>query len=325
MLNIFSQYGKFADSFLKKLPQLPAIKKLKIRSVVYNAKVLSMNSPDVQTNELLELVGDGVLGLVVLDSIMKKHPYLTEGDLSHLKALLTNNNVLQHFAIAYNFHLTPQYKKALQISPSINNKILADMFEAYIGGVYKDNGSDGLPSVKRWIIPLISPLMEYYCNLYGYNKLKYPYLTRDIYTKVPVNPLSAFVKEVDESVDHCSLVEPVDSEARNTLHILCDEANKRFLYKLVDNIPEDSPLNINKNGSDLKVSILVIDDVVCATGEGFSIQNSQSRCAMALLKSMNRLKRKGIKSGKHLKVIEDLLKNTDHEHFFKDSSSVKRK
>lgn len=188
------------------------------------------------------------------------------------------------------------------------------MFEAYVGGVYKDNGSNGLPLTKSWLKKLMAPLTDYYCTIYGYKKIDSSYLTRYLNKEVPVNPISSFNKNVDETVEHCPLVEPVDLEAKNVLHGLFQKSNcTKVKFKLLDNIPIDSPINLTRNGCDLKVHLIMIGDVVCASGEGFSIQSSQSRCAMAFLKTVNRLKKKknsqsDIKG--HLKTIKNAIEGS---------------
>ena len=46
------------------------------------------------TNERLEFLGDAVLGLIVTDTLFRKHPDLPEGNLAKLRAAVVNSRAL---------------------------------------------------------------------------------------------------------------------------------------------------------------------------------------------------------------------------------------
>ena len=50
------------------------------------------------TNERLEFLGDSVLGLVVTDTLYRKHPDLAEGQLAKLRAAVVNARALAEVA-----------------------------------------------------------------------------------------------------------------------------------------------------------------------------------------------------------------------------------
>jgi ribonuclease-3 len=92
-------------------------------------------------NESLEFVGDSVLGLIVAEHLFKKHPDLSEGDLTLMKHHLVSTKTLAR--IAAELHLG-QYvrmgrgeeKTAGRLKPMI----LANTLEAVIAAVFIDGG-----------------------------------------------------------------------------------------------------------------------------------------------------------------------------------------
>ena len=90
-------------------------------------------SPD---NERLEFLGDAVLSLVMAETLYRKHPDFTEGDMTKLKSQIVSQASLQ--AIARTLHLDAylltEGHGALQPSS------LCGAFEAVLGAMYLDGG-----------------------------------------------------------------------------------------------------------------------------------------------------------------------------------------
>jgi len=93
------------------------------------------------TNERLEFLGDAVLGLIVTDTLYRKHPDLPEGQLAKLRAAVVQMRSLAR--VARDLRLGDYIRLGRgeegtggRDKPSI----LADTLEAVIGAVYLDRG-----------------------------------------------------------------------------------------------------------------------------------------------------------------------------------------
>lgn len=110
-------------------------------------------------NERLEFLGDAVLSLVTASYLYQQNSFLSEGDLSRLRAQFVCQ---EHLSLAgRNLNLASFIKsdKAMRASGSNNSKaIVADAVEALIGAVFIDGGLEaaqqvifkilGRPSIK---------------------------------------------------------------------------------------------------------------------------------------------------------------------------------
>jgi ribonuclease III len=95
------------------------------------------------TNERLEFLGDSVLGLVVTDTLFRKHPDLPEGQLAKLRAAVVNMRALA--TVARGLELGRHIKLGRGEEGTggrDKSSILADTLEAIIGAVYLDRGLD---------------------------------------------------------------------------------------------------------------------------------------------------------------------------------------
>ena len=91
--------------------------------------------------ERLEYMGDAVLGFVSADLIFHNHPELDQGNMSKLRSFLVKSASLSNYSRKIGLY------KYIKTGHSINeeqiyqsNKILEDVFEAFIGAIYLDQG-----------------------------------------------------------------------------------------------------------------------------------------------------------------------------------------
>lgn len=92
-------------------------------------------------NERLEFLGDAVLDLALSDILMRMHPNLNEGDLSKLRASLVNEAILAEVANEYEFSKHMRLGRGeLQTGGSQKPRLLASVFEAFVGALYLDAG-----------------------------------------------------------------------------------------------------------------------------------------------------------------------------------------
>lgn len=92
-------------------------------------------------NELLEFLGDSVIGLSAAEFVFKSYPGLTEGELSKLRSSATNTSALAELArrIKLDRHLLLG-KGEEKSGGRKKDSILADAFEALAAALYLDGG-----------------------------------------------------------------------------------------------------------------------------------------------------------------------------------------
>ena len=93
--------------------------------------------------ERLEFVGDSVLGFVAADLIFKIHNEMDQGYMSKLRSYLVCSKSLANYCRKYELY------KYIKIGHSIteeqlfkSDKILEDVFEAFMGAIYLDLGME---------------------------------------------------------------------------------------------------------------------------------------------------------------------------------------
>ncbi|KAI0938150.1 hypothetical protein AcV7_003424 [Taiwanofungus camphoratus] len=103
---------------------------------------------------MLEHLGDSVLSLVVTGLVREVFPYLRVGPSTKIRALVVGNPTLASISVKYRLpeRLRMHPAQAITLRASIN--IQADLFEAFVGGLYLDQG---LESAKTWLHPLFRP------------------------------------------------------------------------------------------------------------------------------------------------------------------------
>lgn len=105
-------------------------------------------------NEVLEFLGDAVLGLAVSDLLMRHNPEKSEGDLSRMRAGLVNSAVLAEKAATLKLGPLLRLGKGEERSDGRGKpSILAGAFEALLGAVYQDGGYEAARRiVERYFV-----------------------------------------------------------------------------------------------------------------------------------------------------------------------------
>lgn len=95
-------------------------------------------------NERLEFLGDAVLDLALSDILMREFPQFNEGELSKVRASLVNEAVLAEIALELGFADHMRLGRGeLQTGGTQKPRLLASVFEAFIGALYLDAGFAG--------------------------------------------------------------------------------------------------------------------------------------------------------------------------------------
>lgn len=93
------------------------------------------------TNERLEFLGDAVLGLVVTESLYRRHPDLSEGQLAKLRAAVVNMRALADVGRDLDLGEFIRLGRGEESTGGRDkSSILADTVEAIIGAIYIEHG-----------------------------------------------------------------------------------------------------------------------------------------------------------------------------------------
>ncbi|WP_210469432.1 ribonuclease III [Sporosarcina sp. 6E9] len=132
-------------------------------SLLYNAFTHSSyvnehRRKNFMDNERLEFLGDAVLELGVSQYLYSTEPGMSEGELTKLRAAIVCEPALVKFANELEFG---QYvllgKGEEQTGGRMRPALLADVFEAFIGALYIDQGMDAVTKfLETVVIPQIS-------------------------------------------------------------------------------------------------------------------------------------------------------------------------
>ncbi len=115
-----------------------------------------------QCNETLELLGDAVLDLIVVEELIKRLPKANEGQLSKMKSMLVSGDSLE--SVASNLGLGEHL--LLGEGEERNGgrqraSILEDVYEAIVGALYLDGGmSAARRFVQRTVLPRLDILLK---------------------------------------------------------------------------------------------------------------------------------------------------------------------
>lgn len=148
-------------------PKLPQIKNPAIRARVFihksmiNDKLYLSEKDMIKShNERLEFLGDSILNTTMTTIIYNKFPDFDEGQLSQLRMRLINNELLKEWSFLYKFD---QQLKTHNVKSDDNKdgkqKLYADVFEAYIGGLVEDDSKKNLPRIRKWLSKLAEPVI----------------------------------------------------------------------------------------------------------------------------------------------------------------------
>jgi len=113
------------------------------------------------TNERLELLGDAVLGLVIVEELFRRHPDSSEGDLAKLRNSIVNSQALAGVARELTEDGLGEYlllgRGEINTGGHAKPSILADTLESLLGAVYLQHGLEG---ARRVILRLFDELLD---------------------------------------------------------------------------------------------------------------------------------------------------------------------
>ncbi len=116
-------------------------RKLLIQAFTHSSYVNEHRIYSFQDNERLEFLGDAVLELAVSQFLFKKFNAMSEGDMTKLRASIVCEPSLARFAEELRFGEVVLLGKGEEMTGGrARPALLADVFEAFIGALYLDQG-----------------------------------------------------------------------------------------------------------------------------------------------------------------------------------------
>lgn len=111
-----------------------------------------------EDNERLEFLGDAVLELTVSQYLYKKYPLMSEGELTKLRAAIVCEPSLVTFAHSLSFGKLVLLGKGEELTGGRERPaLLADVFEAFIGALYLDQGMN---IVDEFLMKVVFPKID---------------------------------------------------------------------------------------------------------------------------------------------------------------------
>jgi ribonuclease-3 len=154
------------DELLEKFNIKPHDMTLYERAFVHSS--YSYEHDMIPNYERLEFLGDAVLELIISDYLYKTQEDIGEGQMTRMRATYVCEGALYEYALSLKFN---DYVKLghgeEQNGGKFRKAILADIFEAFIGATYLDQGLNKVKEIINMIvIPMIESENEYFFKDY---------------------------------------------------------------------------------------------------------------------------------------------------------------
>ncbi|HAM79360.1 ribonuclease III [Ornithinibacillus bavariensis] len=145
----------------EKLETLLNIKFKRIKTIqqafTHSSYVNEHRELNYSDNERLEFLGDAVLELGVSQYLYQKYPTMPEGEMTKLRASIVCEPSLASFARGLDFGSHILLGKGEEMTGGRNRPaLLADVFEAFLGALYLDQGYEiALDFLEKHVFPKI--------------------------------------------------------------------------------------------------------------------------------------------------------------------------
>ncbi|KDQ08243.1 hypothetical protein BOTBODRAFT_180013 [Botryobasidium botryosum FD-172 SS1] len=111
-------------------------------------------SPD---NEFLEYIGDSILNMCAALMIKKMYPNLRVGPATKIRSLIVQNTNIATISTHYRLPALLRMHAAQAVALRASTHVQADLFEAYVGGLFVERGMD---EVRDWLFDVLRPYAE---------------------------------------------------------------------------------------------------------------------------------------------------------------------
>jgi ribonuclease III len=128
------------------------------KALTHSSYAYEIQPEHPEDNEILEFLGDSVVGVVTAEFTLSAFPGRNEGELSKLKASTTSTLALSQLARSIKLEKAILLGKGEEKSGGRKKaSILAGAFEALAGAVYLDGGFE---AAKRFLCPLLGSSLK---------------------------------------------------------------------------------------------------------------------------------------------------------------------
>ncbi|UOY93668.1 ribonuclease III [Ectobacillus sp. JY-23] len=135
---------KYREAFKKFQDDIGIVfknERLLIQAFTHSSYVNEHRKKPHEDNERLEFLGDAVLELTVSQYLFQKYPTMSEGELTKMRAAIVCEPSLVRFANELSFGNLVLLGKGEEMTGGRERPaLLADVFEAFIGALYLDQG-----------------------------------------------------------------------------------------------------------------------------------------------------------------------------------------
>ncbi|RNB76462.1 ribonuclease III [Brevibacillus panacihumi] len=127
------------------------------QAFTHSSYVNEQRGKRIQDNERLEFLGDAVLELTVSQFLYKTFPKMSEGEMTKLRAAIVCEPSLVKFAELLQFGDLVLLGKGEELTGGRQRPaLLADVFEAFIGALYLDQGLDAVFAfMEKYVYPRV--------------------------------------------------------------------------------------------------------------------------------------------------------------------------
>lgn len=131
------------NQFIKKLSLSFTNETLLQQAFTHSSYVNEHQHKHLRDNERLEFLGDAVLELAVSDYLFLNYPEMAEGEMTRFRAQIVCEESLYHFAETLDLGTYVLLGKGEERTGGRKRQaLLADIFEAFLGALYLDQGMD---------------------------------------------------------------------------------------------------------------------------------------------------------------------------------------
>lgn len=147
------------ESFIETPQEMMARLNLQFNDILVLTRAMTHRSylnehPEaLEDNERLEFLGDAILDFLVGEWLYNRFPEMEEGALTQMRSALVQTNQLAAFSRLLKFENTIRLGKGESKSGGkLRNTLLCDVFEAFIGALFLDQG---IEVVREFINPML--------------------------------------------------------------------------------------------------------------------------------------------------------------------------
>jgi ribonuclease-3 len=148
----------------KDLPPLPPITEPHLHQAVFTHQSVHATQTNVHEHidhgldyERLEFLGDAYIELIASRALYNRFPQVDVPQLCSWRERLVENVALGKFSEAYGFPDRLQCKTEYEKPSKAWNKVVADIFEAYVAGVVLSDPENGFGVAEKWLDELWAP------------------------------------------------------------------------------------------------------------------------------------------------------------------------